>query len=43
VGYKRIVPLNGSTSTYGGVEARFLRITIDDSRSCPTLHTMAVY
>jgi alpha-L-fucosidase len=43
VGYKRIVPLNGSTSTYGGVDARYLRITIDDSRSCPTLHTMAVY
>ena len=43
VGYKRIVPLNNSTSTYGGVEARYLRITIDKSRSCPTLHTLSVY
>ena len=43
VGYKRIVPLNGSTSNYGGVNARYLRVTIEDSRSCPTLHTMAVY
>ena len=43
VGYKRIVPLNNSTSTYGGVDARYLRISIEDSRSCPTLHTLAVY
>ena len=43
VGYKRIVPLNGSTSTYSGVQARYLRITIQDSRSCPTLHTLSVY
>ncbi|MBQ8968457.1 MAG: alpha-L-fucosidase [Bacteroidaceae bacterium] len=43
VGYKRIVPLNGSTSTYSGISARYLRVTIEDSRSCPTLHTMAVY
>ena len=43
VGYKRIVPLNNSTSTYGGVNARYLRITIEDSRSCPTLHTLSVY
>ena len=43
VGYKRIVPLNNSTSTYDGVQARYLRITIEDSRSCPTLHTLSVY
>ena len=43
VGYKRIIPLNNSTSTYSGVEARYLRITIEDSRSCPTLHTLSVY
>ena len=43
VGYKRIVPLNNSTSTYSGVDARYLRISIEDSRSCPTLHTLSVY
>ena len=43
VGYKRIVPLNNSTTTYGGVDARYLRISIEDSRSCPTLHTLSVY
>ena len=43
VGYKRIIPLNNSTSTYSGLQARYLRITIEDSRSCPTLHTLSVY
>ncbi len=43
VGYKRIIPLCGSTATYSAIPARYLRITILDARSCPTLHTLAVY
>ncbi len=45
IGYKRIIPLNGSTSaSYGsGVRAKYLRLTITDSKACPTLHTLSVY
>ena len=45
VGYKRIVPLNGSTSnSYGdGYSAKKLRITILDSRACPLLSNLNVY
>ncbi len=45
IGYKRIIPLNGSTSSsYGtGVKARYLRISITDSRACPLLNNIGVY
>ena len=45
VGYKRIIPLNGSTSnSYGdGYSAKQLRITILDSRACPLLSNLNVY
>ena len=43
IGYKRIIPLGGKTTTYTGVQAKYLRISITDSKSCPTLHTVAVY
>ncbi|MCM1109299.1 MAG: alpha-L-fucosidase [Clostridium sp.] len=45
IGYKRIIPLNGSTSaSYGnGVNAKFLRIIIEDSKACPLLHTVCIY
>ncbi len=45
VGYKRIVPLNGSTAdSYGsGFRAKALRIVIDDSRACPLLSRVSVY
>lgn len=45
IGYKRIIPLNGSTSSsYGsGYSAKYLRITINDSKACPTLHTINIY
>lgn len=45
VGYKRIVPLNGSTAdSYGpGITARGLRITITASKACPLLHTLSVF
>ena len=45
IGYKRIIPLNGSTSeSYGsGYKVRGLRVKITDSRACPLLHTLSVY
>ncbi len=45
VGYKRIIPLNGSTSSsFGdGYNAKQLRITILDSRACPLLSNLNVY
>lgn len=44
IGYKRIVPLNGSTTTYGnGYNAKAVRITITDSKACPLLHTISIY
>ena len=44
VGYKRIIPLNGSTSTYdGGVRAQYVRVKITDSKACPTLHTLSIF
>ena len=45
VGYKRIVPLNGSTAqSYGtGYKVKALRIVIDDAKACPTLHTVSVF
>lgn len=45
VGYKRIIPLNSSTSnSYGnGYDVKALRIVIEDSRACPLLHHVAVY
>ncbi len=44
IGYKRIIPLNGSTSNYGnGYSVKGIRITIDDSRSCPLISKVSVY
>lgn len=45
VGYKRIIPLNGSTSaSYGnGYNCKAIRINITSSRACPLLHTLSVY
>ena len=45
VGYKRIIPLNGSTAdSYGdGVEATWLRVKILDSRACPLLSNISIY
>ena len=45
IGYKRIIPLNGSTSSsYGnGYTAKYVRITITDSKACPTLHTVSIF
>ena len=43
IGYKRIIPLGGSTSNYTAVKAKYLRITINDSKACPTLHTVSVF
>ncbi len=45
IGYKRIIPLNGSTSSSydDGVKAKYVRVNILDSRSCPLLSTIGVY
>ena len=44
VGYKRIIPLNGSTTDYGnGYNVKAIRITINDSKACPLLHTVSVF
>ncbi len=45
IGYKRIIPLNGSTSSsYGaGFKVKAVRITINDSKACPLIHTLSVY
>ncbi len=45
IGYKRIIPLNGSTSnSYGaGSKAKYVRLTINDSKACPTLHTVSIF
>ena len=43
IGYKRIVPLSGNTANYTTVKAQYLRIKINDCRSCPTLHTLQVF
>ena len=44
VGYKRIVPLDGSTTEYGeGFNIKGIRIHIKDAKACPTLHTVSIY
>lgn len=44
IGYKRIIPLNGSTTTYGnGYNCKAIRINITDSKACPLLHTVSCY
>lgn len=44
IGYKRIIPLNGSVSGLAsGYTARYIRVNITSARACPTLHTVSVY
>ena len=45
IGYKRIIPLNGSTSASydSGTSAKYVRVTINDSRACPLIHTISIY
>lgn len=45
VGYKRIIPLNGSTSASydDGYNVKALRIIIEDSKACPLISRVAVY
>lgn len=45
IGYKRIIPLNGSTSnSYGtGYAVKGVRINILDSRACPLISKLSVY
>ncbi len=45
IGYKRIIPWNGSTDSYNatGVQARYVRLNITDSKACPCIENIAVY
>lgn len=44
VGYKRIIPLNGSTVDYGdGMDIKGLRIHITDAKASPLLQTVSIY
>lgn len=45
IGYKRIIPLCGSTqNSYAkGIDARYIKINITDSKACPLLHTVSIY
>ena len=45
IGYKRLLPLNGSTAdSFGdGYRVKALRLTITDAKACPTLSEIAVY
>lgn len=44
IGYKRIIPLNSSTSVYGnGYTVKGIRINIEDSKACPLLSKVGVY
>ncbi|MBR5035681.1 MAG: alpha-L-fucosidase [Prevotella sp.] len=45
VGYKRIVPLNGSTTDYPatGYKVKGIRVNITDCKSCVTLSNLSVY
>lgn len=44
VGYKRIIPLNGSTIEYGdGFDVRGLRMHIKDAKDIPLLHTIEIF
>ena len=46
IGYKRIIPLNGSTEkSYegNGYKVRAVRITINDSKACPLIENLSVY
>lgn len=45
IGYKRIIPLSGSTqNSYNtGVNARYVRINITKSKACPLLHTVSIF
>ena len=45
IGYKRIIPLNGSTSnSYGsGFDAKAIRVHIKDAKACPVMSEIAIY
>ena len=45
IGYKRIIPLNGSTAnSYGsGFDAKAIRIHIKDAKACPVMSEIAIY
>ena len=43
IGYKRIIPLNGSTSVYGnGYDLKGLKIHFKDAKASPLIHTVSI-
>ena len=44
IGYKRIMAKDDNTGSYGAAtEARYVRVNIRDSHTCPLLHTISIY
>lgn len=44
IGYKRIIPLNGSTTVYGpGENLKGIRVHITDAKACPLIHTVQIF
>ncbi len=44
IGYKRIMARSNNTDSYGsGVKAKYVRVSITDSRACPLLSNIALY
>lgn len=44
IGYKRIMAKDDNTDSYGeATEARYVRVNIRDSHTCPLLHTISIY
>ena len=45
IGYKRIIPLNGSTSSSydSGTAVKAVRITLVDCKACPTLSNISIF
>lgn len=43
IGYKRIIPQSGSTTTHSTKSVRYVKVTIEDSKDCPLLHTVSIF
>lgn len=45
IGYKRIIPWNGTADSYGaaGVQARYVRLNITDSKACPCIENIEIF
>lgn len=45
IGYKRIIPWDGNTNSYGsaGVQARYVRLNVTDSKACPCIENIEIF